>query len=237
MSQNKTIIPGMRNINNIQSQENEMPADFYRRPQKNGPMDRPAEKKTIIGEPDPTGKTNPIKMEKKEEEPQPDKTPKIIMQDRPIVGVLFSVSRKTFGEIFPVYLGRNVIGRDSSCDIILNETTVSERHGVLVVKFNPAIKKHVSSITDTNSSCGTALNGEQIYYDTHVLENNDHILVGTAYELVYIRLDADTLNLKPCPFFKEAQPMQPAEDFNPYAPSGGRKKAGGTHISYLNYNE
>ena len=40
------------------------------------------------------------------------------LQNRPLIGVLYSISAGIEGELFPVYVGRNTIGSDPSCDIL-----------------------------------------------------------------------------------------------------------------------
>lgn len=51
----------------------------------------------------------------------------------PVVGFLYSISRKGIGEYWPVHIGRNKIGRDADCDVILKEGTVSGIHALLNV--------------------------------------------------------------------------------------------------------
>lgn len=149
-------------------------------------------------------------------QPQAPRPRTVALQERPIVGLLYSRSHLSTGEIFPVYLGRNVIGSDFDCDICLREETVSRRHAVIVVRqiANPQ-PREIASITDTNSSCGVFVNGELIDFDTCVIENNDLLQIGSAYQLVFIKLSAKDLNLSVCPFFGELPDHRPTQSPNP----------------------
>ena len=53
---------------------------------------------------------------------------------KPIVGFLYSISKSASGEIWPLRIGSNSIGRSADCDVCLGEATVSEQHAVLVVR-------------------------------------------------------------------------------------------------------
>lgn len=109
------------------------------------------------------------------------------LQQRPLVGVLYSISAGTDGELFPVYVGRNTIGSDPSCDICLREASVSSVHGLLLAR------KQVSdmggdyinvSLSDNNSIYGTTLNGEPLGYDKAECKDGDIIVIGQNYEFV-----------------------------------------------------
>ena len=58
----------------------------------------------------------------------------IKLQDRPIIGALFSISAGIQGELFPIYVGRNTIGSSPDCDICLRETSVSAQHAILLAR-------------------------------------------------------------------------------------------------------
>ena len=64
----------------------------------------------------------------------------VVMQDRVVVGCLFSISRGLLGEIFPLYLGKNIIGRSPKCDVCLKEMTVSPAHAILHIR-KASVKK------------------------------------------------------------------------------------------------
>lgn len=120
---------------------------------------------------------------------------------KPIVGFLYSVSRVPSGEFWPVYLGANVIGRDSSCDILLPEASVSREHAVLVVRKNRKPEKLVAVITDKGSSYGTMVNGESLIADPKECKSNNIITIGNNYELFFVLIDTCELGLKLAPDF------------------------------------
>ncbi|MGN0213306.1 MAG: FHA domain-containing protein [Muribaculaceae bacterium] len=108
------------------------------------------------------------------------------LQSRPIVGVLYSISAGIDGELFPIYIGRNSIGSDLSCDICLRETSVSEQHGVLLARkqMNEDGEECVTLILSDNSSrYGTSVNGESIFSERTVCANGDIIAIGQNYLL------------------------------------------------------
>lgn len=107
----------------------------------------------------------------------------ISLQDRVIVGVLFSISKGLIGELFPIYLGRNMIGGSSSCDIHLRERTVSDEHAVLHVRCDGYPGDCYLSITDYGSSHGTAVNQKDCRYDTLTVKDGDILTIGRHYRL------------------------------------------------------
>lgn len=114
------------------------------------------------------------------------------LQDRPIVGVLFSVSRLSTGEVFPVYLGRNTIGSDEGCDIFLKEATVSPNHAVLLVR---KIGKDdggmimTSYLTDYDSEYGTMIGDTYLEYEKMECQDHDLISVGMGYKFLFCLFD------------------------------------------------
>lgn len=124
----------------------------------------------------------------------------IILQSRPVAGILYSVSRDNCGEVFPIYVGRNLIGCEPECDVYLTEETVSPNHAVLLIRVIPLKdggKKVTMSISDHSSDFGTAVNGEQISDDIQSISAGDIIQIGNSYQFVFIPLDADKYDLKP----------------------------------------
>lgn len=119
------------------------------------------------------------------------------LQDRPLVGVLYSISAGIEGDLFPIYIGRNSIGSDPSCDICLRETTVSAKHGLILARKqtdengNEFISVFLS---DEDSLCGTSINGERLGYERVVCNNGDFIQVGHNYVLL-LALFQNTENL------------------------------------------
>lgn len=118
-----------------------------------------------------------------------------VINNKPIVGFLYSVSRTPFGEYWPIYLGQNVIGRDNSCSIILEEGTVSSEHALIMVRKMKNPEKLIASIVDARSTCGTMINGESLGFDQVECKSMDVITIGENYELLFILIDNVMLNL------------------------------------------
>ena len=205
MSQNKTIIPGVRinkevahpqqspETKRVQAPQPDPLANVYRQS-----AEAQARSHTVVAGMtpagvDPTGATRGVQ----------NKERKIVLQDRPIVGLLFSISGNSLGEMFPLYMGRNIVGRDATCDVCLPEETVSGKHAVIVVRNIPQPQPRlIVSIKDTDSSCGTYINDESIDFDVHLLEDKDRLRIGVAYELLFFKFDPNTMGLSASPHFK-----------------------------------
>lgn len=116
----------------------------------------------------------------------------IELQERPLAGILYSVSADGCGEIFPLYVGRNSIGSKSDSDVYLTEQTVSPSHAILLIRVieTEAGRNVTMSITDYDSEYGTAVNGYRLGYDREQLHGNEIIQIGNAYSFVFIPLDA-----------------------------------------------
>ena len=109
------------------------------------------------------------------------------LQNRPIIGVLYSISAGIEGELFPLYVGRNIIGSDLSCDICLRETSVSAQHGIMLARkqTNEKGDEYINVIlSDNNSSYGTSVNGERLNYERIACTDGDVITIGQNYVLV-----------------------------------------------------
>ena len=109
------------------------------------------------------------------------------LQNRPLIGVLYSISAGVEGELFPVYVGRNTIGSDLSCDICLRETSVSAQHGILLARKQTNVQgdEYINVIlSDTNSSYGTCVNGERLNFEKVTCTDGDVISIGQNYVLV-----------------------------------------------------
>jgi cell division protein FtsW len=87
--------------------------------------------------------------------------PVIVLQDR------------TTKEIIPVLYWENSIGRSRSCDIVLNDATVSRAHAVLFRRESGWL------VTDTNSKAGTFINGRKVRQNAHV-RPGDTIAMGST---------------------------------------------------------
>ena len=122
-----------------------------------------------------------------EEKPVEAPTHVVKLQNRPIIGVLYSISAGVEGELFPVYVGRNTIGSDLSNDICLRETSVSAQHGILLARKQTNIKGeeyiHVI-LSDSNSNYGTSLNDEKLNFERAECKDGDILRIGQNYVLV-----------------------------------------------------
>lgn len=95
---------------------------------------------------------------------------------RRMVGILVSYSQNSAGEVYKIYEGRTVIGRDHSCDISFpTDTHMSGRH--FLIQFVGA--KGLFKAKDMGSSNGSFVNGSVYVMDESVdLKTNDVIVLG-----------------------------------------------------------
>ena len=99
-----------------------------------------------------------------------------------LVGFLVTFSLSPNGEFFPLYEGKNTVGRDDQSHIcIQGDSTISERH--LSILFRPVDRKF--KFKDEQSSNGTFINGELM--DEGELKNLDEIKAG-ATRLLFIEI-------------------------------------------------
>lgn len=111
-------------------------------------------------------------------------TRSVTVQPRVLAGVLYSISKGLLGEIFPVYLGSNSVGRDVGCDIRLQEETVSLHNGFLqVVRYEDDGPYHIT-FTDRGSDFGSAVNGADARYETLRVNDGDILQIGRHYRLL-----------------------------------------------------
>ena len=121
----------------------------------------------------------------------------------PVVGFLYSISRKGIGEYWPLHLGTNTIGRSEDNDICLKEMSVSSKHATLSIKQMKSTHKLIASIRDTGSKTGMFLNDEELDYENHTCKANDIITVGANYKLLLILIDAEEYGLSVAEEFVE----------------------------------
>lgn len=91
---------------------------------------------------------------------------------RKLVGWLVSYDIDPMGVDFKLYEGRNMIGRDASCNITIADGMVSGEHAILLFRAGKF------SITDRQSSHGTFVNGEDIDLEPRYIQDGDIITVG-----------------------------------------------------------
>lgn len=94
---------------------------------------------------------------------------------RKLVGFLVTYNRTPMGRAFNIYEGRNVIGRDASCDIsIPDDNQMSGKHmSIRYLSGNNKFRFH-----DEMSSNGTYVNKELL--DDGELQNYDIIRIGST---------------------------------------------------------
>ncbi len=138
---------------------------------------------------------------------------------KPIMGFLYSVSRTANGEYWPLYLGPNSIGRAATCAINLPEATVSDNHAQIVVREMQNPDSVLVFIQDTQSTCGTTLNGSTLGFNPAECHNGDIIKIGEHYEFYLILVDVKSLGLKPSPDFLPVN-RQAAPAYQAPAPGG-----------------
>ena len=95
-----------------------------------------------------------------------------IREMRKLAGWLVSYTIDPLGVDFKIYEGRNIIGRDSDCNITVNDNWVSAKHAVLLFRAGKY------SITDSQSSHGTFVNDTDIELEPYYLQDGDVIKMG-----------------------------------------------------------
>ena len=91
---------------------------------------------------------------------------------RKLVGWLVTYDINPAGTDYKLYVGRQLIGRRASNDIVLQQPGVSEDHAIILYRDDKLV------IQDNLSTNGTYVNGKSIEERTELL-NDDIIKVGT----------------------------------------------------------
>ncbi len=71
------------------------------------------------------------------------------------------------GRVHPLRVGRNVIGRNEDCDVVVADGRVSSQHGFLFIRAEDATYVDVSSNGSTVN--GTVVHGEQVVLQNHAV--------------------------------------------------------------------
>jgi hypothetical protein len=101
-----------------------------------------------------------------------------------LVGFLVTYSQSPNGDFFPLYEGKNLIGRDDTASIcIQGDSNISEKH--VSILFRPVDRKF--KFKDEQSSNGTFINSELL--DEGTLKNLDEIRIG-ATRLLFMEIPA-----------------------------------------------
>lgn len=124
--------------------------------------------------------------------------------DKPVLGFFYSISRTSFGEFWPLYLGPNTIGRDASCDVVLAEGTVSGEHATLIIHQEDDGEVY-AGVKDNGSTHGVKVNGKSAHFDVVGCKNMDIIKIGKAYELLFILVDASVCGIRQAENFVEVE--------------------------------
>lgn len=217
MSQNRTVIQGMEDADRPMTGNAGGNTGFYQPRNPSG-----GAKGTYV--PGMQGGPSSNNYSQASAQPQQE-APKQYSSGKPVVGFLYSVSRTAAGEFWPLHLGQNTIGKDSSRDIILSEGTVSNDHAVIVVRKLKNTDKVIASISDTRSTNGTMLNGVSLEFVAVECHNNDIITVGDNYELLLILIDPASLGLT---VSKDFIPVEEEAGDMPAPPIGSTKPFGGS---------
>jgi hypothetical protein len=105
-------------------------------------------------------------------------------EGKKLVGFLVSYSLNPLGEFFPIFEGRNYVGRESSSNICIEgDSLISGKH--FSILYRTAEKKF--KFKDELSSNGTVINGK--LSDEGELKNFDLIRIGVT-QLLFIAIPA-----------------------------------------------
>lgn len=190
MSQNKTVIQGLEPADvPTRSGNGNSSSSFYSR------SERPAAARgTVVPGMMPSGNVSSGSNQETPPAPHQPKNASIV-SGKPVVGFLYSISRTAAGEFWPLHIGQNTIGKNTSCDIVLPEGTVSGEHAVIVVRKMKKPEKIIASISDARSTNGTMINGESLGFAAEECKNGDILTIGDNYELLLLLVDTAELGL------------------------------------------
>lgn len=178
MSENKTFVPGTETENTpaYEGRTN----DFYERGNR-----KPSGYETYVG-----GTESPFAPV------EPSNATVHALSSKPVVGFLYSISRTSVGEYWPLHVGSNTIGSSAKCEIQLSEATVSGEHADLVVRQMKKPTKLIASIADARSTNGTMINGESLGFSAQECFNGDVITFGEHYQCVLLLVDPKVYGLE-----------------------------------------
>lgn len=146
-------------------------------------------------------------------ERQASPAPQTSQPSQPVVGFLYSISNGGVTEFWTLHLGTNTIGRASSCDIQLQEASVSEQHASLSIKQMKSTGKVIASVRDTGSKNGMYINDEELDYDFHSCQNGDVLTVGLAYKLLLVLINPSEQGLSVADNFSPLKPAAPVPSY------------------------
>lgn len=121
----------------------------------------------------------------------------------PVVGFLYSMSKGSTPEYWPLRIGRNRIGKDADMDICLAEASITGHHANINIKrLRKKGNALVASLVDVGSKNGIVLNDEELDYEPHTLNNEDVVTFGYNYKCVVILIDPTKYGLAEAEDFK-----------------------------------
>ncbi len=105
---------------------------------------------------------------------------------RLLAGFLVSFDTQPLGRFWPIYQGKNRVGRQGAgpgLDVELDHPTASSRHAVVIASACPGRIK----IEDTGSTNGTLINGSRIAPGSrHEVQDGDRVRFGLLSTIVKI---------------------------------------------------
>lgn len=192
MSKNRTIISGMDFNPADDTSAADQGSVFYRPSAKN------VQKTIIAGSVAADNGDNLIKTPISGEDSMSDENAEerlVVLQQRVMVGILFSLSRTLLGEIFPIYLGRNLVGTSPSCDIRLYEATVSAEHAVIYVRKFGFPDQYEVTVSDYGSAYGTAVDDKDGRFETLKMTDQSVLSLGNHYRFLIKIFNPETRKL------------------------------------------
>ena len=134
---------------------------------------------------------------------QEEKKERTLMSSEPVVGFLYSVSKTSAGDYWPLHLGENTIGRDEDNDIVLSEMTVSGHHATLNIRRMKTTKEYLADIYVRGVN-GGFVNEEEVRKEAEC-KNGDFLTIGDNYVLYLILVNPFELGLKVAENFTPAE--------------------------------
>lgn len=108
----------------------------------------------------------------------------------PVVGFLYSLSKKGEPEYWPLHVGSNKVGKSKDMNIILSEASISDHHANINIKrLRTKGNALVASVVDMGSKNGIMLNDEELDFEPHSLKNEDVVIFGYNYKCVIVLID------------------------------------------------
>lgn len=93
-------------------------------------------------------------------------------EKRKLVGWLVSFTNDEYGQEFKLYAGKNKIGSDAGCDIVIRDSSISGEHTNILFRDNEFL------IKDNFSTNGTKINGVSV--DEGKLKEGDELRLGNT---------------------------------------------------------